>query len=80
MLDQMSQRGNCSDNAPMESLFRNLKSESIPALGYRNQPEAKKDVGGYPMDYYNRKCPHTFNGGSSPVAVEANLKILSGIS
>ena len=76
----MSRRGNCWDNAPMERLFRSLKSEWIPALGYRNLPEAKRDVGGYLMDYYNRQRPHTFNGGISPVAAEENLKILSGIS
>lgn len=31
----------------MERLFRSLKSEWIPALGYRNLPEAQKDIGGY---------------------------------
>ncbi|MDP2607903.1 IS3 family transposase, partial [Oceanobacter sp. 2_MG-2023] len=41
---------------------------------------AKKDVGGYLMDYYNRQRPHTFNDGISPVAAEENFKILSGIS
>ncbi|WP_153633449.1 integrase core domain-containing protein, partial [Marinobacter salsuginis] len=80
MTQSMSRRGNCWDNAPMERLFRSLKSEWIPALGYRNLPEAKKDVGGYLMDYYNQQRPHTFNGGISPVAAEENLKILSGIS
>ena len=74
MTQSMSRRGNCWDNAPMERLFRSLKSEWIPALGYRNLPEAKKDVGGYLMDYYNRQRPHTFNGGISPVAAEENLK------
>jgi putative transposase len=80
MTQSMSRRGNCWDNAPMERLFRSLKSEWIPALGYRNLTEAKKDVGGYLMDYYNRQRPHTFNDGISPVAAEENLKILSGIS
>jgi hypothetical protein len=51
-----------------------------PALGYRNLTEAKKDVGGYLIDYYNRQRPHTFNDGISPVAAEENLKILSEIS
>ncbi|NWO04511.1 MAG: IS3 family transposase [Alteromonadaceae bacterium] len=80
MTQSMSRRGNCWDNAPMERLFRSLKSEWIPAFGYRNLPEAKKDVGGYLMDYYNRQRPHTFNDGISPVVAEENLKILSGIS
>jgi len=49
-------------------------------LEYWHLPEAKKDVGGYLMDYYNQQRPHTFNGGISPVAAEENLKILPGIS
>ncbi|MDR9423994.1 MAG: hypothetical protein RI567_01765 [Marinobacter sp.] len=52
----------------------------ISALEYWNLPEAKKDVGGDLMDYYNRQRPHIFNDGISPVAAEENLKILSGIS
>src|SRR5690606_30046258 len=66
MTQSMSRRDNCWDNAPMERLFRSLKSEWVPALGYRNLPEAQKDVGGYLMDYYNRQRPHTLNGGISP--------------
>jgi putative transposase len=31
----MSRRGNCHDNAPMERLFRSLKTEWIPTVGYR---------------------------------------------
>ena len=80
MTQSMSRRGNCWDNAPMERLFRSLKSEWIPAPGYRNLPDAQKDVGSYLMDYYNRQRPHVFNGNISPVAAEENLKILSGIS
>lgn len=64
----------------MERLFRSLKSEWIPALGYRNLPEAKKDVSGYLMGYYNQQRPHSFNDGMPPVVAEENLKLLSGIS
>ena len=76
----MSRRGNCWDNAPMERLFRSLKSEWIPAFGHRNLPEAQRDVGDYLMGYYNQQRPHTFNDGVSPVVAEEKLKILSGIS
>jgi len=38
----------------MERLFRSLKSEWVPAFGYRSLLEAEKDVGGYLMGYYNR--------------------------
>ncbi|MGP8292533.1 IS3 family transposase, partial [Vreelandella zhanjiangensis] len=80
MKQSMSRRGNCWDNSPMERLFRSLKSEWIPALGYRNLPEARKDVSGYLMGYYNQQRPHSFNDGMPPVVAEENLKLLSGIS
>ena len=80
MIQSMSRRGNCWDNAPMERLFRSLKTEWVPAMGYRNLPEAKKDIADYLMDYYNWQRPHSFNGGMSPVVTEEKLKILSGIS
>ncbi len=80
MEQSMSRRGNCWDNAPMERVFRSLKSEWIPSLGYRSIPDTRKDIGDYLMDYYNRQRPHTFNGGLPPVIAEEKLKIQSGVS
>ena len=34
MVQSMSRRGNCYDNAPMERLFRSLKTEWVPTVGY----------------------------------------------
>lgn len=80
-MDQsMSRRGNCWDNAPMERLFRSLKTEWIPSLGYQSFTEAKLDIGLYLMGYYNQRRPHRLNDGISPQAAEEKLKILSGIS
>jgi len=76
----MSRRGNCWDNAPMERLFRSLKSEWIPTMGYRSMAEAKKDIGLYLMDYYNWQRPHTAKGGLAPAVAEEKLNLLSGIS
>lgn len=80
MEQSMSRRGNCWDNAPMERLFRSLKSEWVPNMGYRNLEEARRDIGAYLMDYYNRRRPHTFNGGLTPMAAEEKLYLLSGKS
>ena len=49
----MSRRGNCWDNSPMERLFRSLKSEWVPPLGYRSLAAAKADINDYFMRYYN---------------------------
>ena len=70
----MSRRGNCWDNAPMERLFRSLKSEWIPKLGYLNLNEAKVDVGFYLMTHYNHDRPHAANNGLPPALAENTLK------
>jgi len=80
MKQSMSRRGNCWDNAPMERVFRSLKSEWIPAVGYRSFAEAKKDISHYLMDYYNWFRPHQRNGGMTPVVAEKQLNYVSGIS
>jgi len=76
----MSRRGNCWDNAPMERLFRSLKSEWVPATGYRSITEARKDISLYLMDYYNWMRPHSRNHGKAPAVAEDNLNLLSGMS
>ena len=57
-----------------------LKSEWIPAAGYRSMAEAKKDIGLYLMDYYNWQRLHTANDGLAPAVAEEKLNLLSGIS
>lgn len=80
MTQSMSRRGNCWDNSPMERLFRSLKSEWLPSLGYRGLSEAMRDVSYYLMDYYNWQRPHQFNDGLPPAKVEYLSKPVSGIS
>ncbi len=80
MKQSMSRRGNCWDNAPMERVFRSLKTEWIPATGYSTLLEAQKDISAYLMEYYNGYRPHTNNGGLSPVRAEEKLNLLSGSS
>ena len=80
MVQSMSRRGNCWDNAPMERLFRSLKSEWIPTLGYLTKQKALKDISYYLMGYYNWIRPHSFNGGLAPAKAEIQPKLLSGNS
>ena len=44
----MSRRGNCHDNAPRERLFRSLKTEWIPTVGYMSAAVAKQDISRFP--------------------------------
>ena len=76
----MSRRGNCWDNAPMERVFRSLKTEWVPSLGYVSFEQAQRDISDYLMGHYNRHRPHQYNAGLSPVAAEEKLNLLSGIS
>lgn len=70
MQQSMSRKGNCWDNAPMERLFRSLKTEWIPKHGYKGFDQAKKDIGEYLMGYYNTIRPHCYNNGIAPVWAE----------
>jgi len=76
----MSRRGNCWDNSPMERLFRSLKSEWIPTLGYSSISQAEKDIEFYSMNYYNWVRPHSYNGGLTPRAAEEKINFKSEIS
>ncbi|RCU49604.1 IS3 family transposase [Corallincola holothuriorum] len=80
MTQSMSRRGNCWDNAPMERLFRSLKSEWVPTTGYTSISEAMKDISFYLMDYYNWQRPHRYNNGVAPAEAEIRPNLLSGIS
>ena len=80
MTQSMSRRGNCWDNAPMERLFRSLKTEWIPSSGYMTAREAKRDVATYLMDYYNWQRPHQYNDGVPPAEAENRAKQVSGFS
>ncbi|MGU5765789.1 integrase core domain-containing protein, partial [Aeromonas allosaccharophila] len=73
-------RGNCWDNAPMERLFRSLKSEWLPATGYMGLREAKRDISYYLMVYYNWRRPHQHNDGIPPAKAEVRPNQVSGFS
>ena len=66
----MSRRGNCHDNAAMESFFQLLKRERIKRRIYSNHDEARADVFQYIEMFYNPKRRHSSNNGLSPVEFE----------
>ena len=76
----MSRRGNCWDNAPMERVFRSLKTEWVPATGYASLEIARSDIGSYLMGYYNYQRPHSFNQGLAPAVAEEKPYLTSNIS
>jgi putative transposase len=66
----MSRRGNCWDNAVVESFFSSLKKERIKKRIYKTRDLARADVFDYIEVFYNRRRRHSHLGGVSPVAFE----------
>ena len=66
----MSRRGNCWDNAPMERVFRSLKTEWVPKQGYDSLQQAQADILAY-IQHYNFQRGHSYNDYLTPVQAEA---------
>jgi len=64
----MSGRGNCFDNAPMESFWGTLKQELIHHRHYRSRREAMEDIMEYIEIFYNRQRLQARLGYLSPAA------------
>jgi len=66
----MSRKGNCYDNAPMESFWGTLKQELVHHRRYRTRQEAIRDITEYIEIFYNRQRRQARLGFLSPVAYE----------
>jgi transposase InsO family protein len=60
----MSRKGNCYDNAAMESFFGTLKAEWIGSRGYSSLGECRADLFEYIESFYNTRRIHTSIGMS----------------
>ncbi len=72
LVPSMSRRGNCWDNAVVESFFSSLKKERIRKHIYRTRDEARADVFDYIEMFYNSRRRHSHLGDVSPEAYEAS--------
>lgn len=70
MKASMSRKGNCYDNAPMESFFGTLKQELVHHCTYRTRKEAMEEISEYIEVFYNRQRRQARLGYLSPVAYE----------
>jgi putative transposase len=59
LICSMSRKGNCWDNAPMESFFHTLKTEWVYGLKYNTRQEAKASLFDYIEVFYNRQRRHS---------------------
>jgi putative transposase len=74
MVQSMSRRGNCLDNAPMESVFAALKVEHVHHCRFRTREEAKAAVFDYVEVFYNRQRLHSALGYLTPAEARARLE------
>jgi putative transposase len=74
MTQSMSRKGNCWDNAPMESFFKTLKVEHTYRLRYTSREQARLDIVNWIEGFYNEKRMHSAINYRSPADFERNLK------
>ena len=70
----MSRKGNCLDNAPMESFFASLKKEHVHPVRCRTREEAKAAVFDYIEVFYNRQRLHSALGYRTPAEARASME------
>ena len=69
----MSRKGDCWDNAAMESFFHTLKTELVYLEVFRTRGEAARAVFEYIEVYYNRQRRHSTLGYLSPADFERRI-------
>ena len=62
----MSRKGNCYDNAMVESFFHTLKVELTNRKRYQTREEARRDIENYIYTFYNPKRRHSSLDYRSP--------------
>lgn len=70
ILQSMSRKGNCWDNAVAESFFHTIKTELVYQTKFKTRQEAKLAIFEYIEVFYNRIRMHSTNGYLSPVKYE----------
>lgn len=77
MICSMSRKGDCWDNAPMESFFATLKAELVNREQFKTRQEAKAKIFEYIEVFYNRQRRHSTLGYKSPVDFEQRQTLSS---
>ncbi|OGV81406.1 MAG: hypothetical protein A2340_10360 [Lentisphaerae bacterium RIFOXYB12_FULL_60_10] len=70
VLSSMSAKGNCYDNAAMESFWATLKTDLGIGQPFKTKEEARRTIFDYIEAFYNRRRIHSSIGGLSPLDYE----------
>jgi putative transposase len=69
----MSGKGNCYDNASVETFFKSLKAELIWRQKWQTRRQAEAAIFQYINGFYDTRRRHSYLGGISPLAFEAKV-------
>ena len=75
IIASMSAKGNCYDNAIVETVFKTIKNELIWQASYRSRKEANIQLGKYIDGFYNPRRRHSALGHKSPIKFEAQMQV-----
>lgn len=73
MKASMSGKGDCWDNAAIESFFKTLKVERVYQVHYPTRAQARLDIVDWIEGFYNRRRLHSSVGYRTPIAAEHSL-------
>ena len=73
LLASMSRKGNCYDNAFIESFWSSLKYETVYHRKFATRAEARTALFDYIESFYNRTRLHSSLGFVSPITFESHL-------
>ena len=80
IIQSMSRKGNCWDNAVAESFFHSLKNELVYQCKFKTREEAKNVIFEYIEVFYNRIRAHSRNNYLSPVEYEQMQKQIQRVA
>ncbi len=73
LVQSMSRRGNCWDNAVAESFFATLEHELLASADFHSHREAERAIADFIDDWYNPTRRHSALGYVSPMQYERQL-------
>jgi transposase InsO family protein len=74
LVASMSRKGNCYDNAPIESFWGSLKNELVHHQRYATRAEAEASIREYIEIFYNRQRRHSRLGNLAPAVFAQNYR------
>lgn len=76
IIPSMSGKGNCYDNAMVETVFKTIKSELVWRTSFQTRTAATSALGRYIDGFYNPRRRHSALAYKSPVSFEAEMAVM----